>query len=62
MTEAKTLEQEPIELKYEATSKTNIYHVEMLFSIRKRRFIKPIMAKHLKLWYSILPNSNRFTT
>jgi len=57
MTEAKILEQEPIELKYEATSKTNIYHVEMLFSIRKRRFIKPILMKHLKLWYSILPGT-----
>ena len=50
MTEAKILEQEPIELKYEATSKTNIYSVELLFSIKKRKFIKPVLMKHLKLY------------
>ena len=57
MTEAKTELQEPIELKYEATSKTNIYHVELLFSIKKRKFVKPILMKHLKLWYKVLPGT-----
>ena len=45
---------EPVEVIYEATSKSKTYHVEMLFSIRRRRFIKPILKKHLKLWYSVL--------
>ena len=54
MTEAKTELQEPVELRYEATSKTNIYHVEVLFSIKKRKFVKPVLMKHLKLWYKVL--------
>ena len=46
---------EVVERDYECTSYTNIYNVTLLFSIKKRKFIKPVMLKHLKAFYKILP-------
>ena len=47
-------ELEVVERHYPCTSYTNIYEVTLLFSIRKRKFVKPVMLKHLKVFYKIL--------
>jgi len=46
---------EVIERNYKCTSYTNMYEVTLLFSIRKRKFVKPVLMKHLKVFYKILP-------
>jgi len=45
---------EVVERDYECSSYTSTYHVTLLFSIRKRKFVKPVLMKHLKVFYKIL--------
>ena len=50
-------ELEPIEVCYNCTAWSNTYHVTLLFSIKKKKFVKPVMLKHLKVWYKVLPGT-----
>jgi len=47
-------ELEVVERHYPNTSYSSTYEVTLLFSIRKRKFVKPVLKKHLQLYYRIL--------
>ena len=49
--------EKPVELSYYCSSFTNTFKVTLLFSIRKRKFVKPVLMKHLKVFYKILPGT-----
>jgi hypothetical protein len=44
-----------IYISFPSTAYTNTYTVNILFSLKQRRFIKPILEKHLELHYKLLP-------
>jgi hypothetical protein len=44
-----------IYISFPSTSYTNTYTINILFSLKQRRFIKPILEKHLELHYKVLP-------
>jgi hypothetical protein len=44
-----------IYLSLESTEYSNTYYINVLFSLKQRRFIKPVLRKHLELHYKILP-------
>lgn len=51
-------EQKPIiEVSYTATRFTRTYSYSMIFSLKQRRFVKPVRFKHLALWYKLLPGT-----
>ena len=46
---------ETVEIRYENTRMTKTYDVNLLFSRRLRKFVKPVLCKHLCNYYKVLP-------
>jgi hypothetical protein len=48
---------ELIEKSFDNTCYTSTFTVNLLFSLKRRKFIKPIRAKHLVLRYAVFPGT-----
>ncbi len=47
--------QDIVYISFSNTAYTNTYSINVLFSLKQRRFIKPVLEKHLELHYKLLP-------